>query len=289
MSSASGVPFQSPVPPQAMDPSAVASFSSFSFWFGIVRSTGSLFVTLVVGSVTGIVQAGGYLVRALVWLLSSLYVVTAWPVAQGYALLRFLLSPVTYTLSYVFAPLMSFFYFLGRLRPLYTYLGSAAFVGIVTGLVLKFASSYFFVVLSLDDNADAAEEELESNYGREEEATEAASSRRSSLQHDRRLKTPGRHLRSIGQPAPLPSRPAAAPVPLTAPTLNEAPLVAVKTEDAILSPQDDVWQWLEEFNPKQPAVAVEQYGGDTAALLKKPSARPGGLLALTIMEESSSE
>ena len=163
-------------------------------------------------------------------------------------------------------------------------LGSAAFVGIVTGLLLKFASSYFFVLLRLDDNA-ATEEEIASNDGREEGADESAASSRShpSLQHDRRRKTAARQLRSTGQSALLPSIPAARTAPL------ETPVAAVKAEDAILGPQDDVWQWLEEFNPKQPAVAIEPDGLDAGVLLRTPSTRPGGLLALTIMEESSSD
>ncbi|CAK7208321.1 hypothetical protein SCUCBS95973_000062 [Sporothrix curviconia] len=275
MSSAAGAAFSTPVPPQAVDASVAASPSTFAFWFGIARSSGSMLVTLVAGSFKGIVQAGGYLVRVLAWLLASLYAIVAWPVAQVYAMLRFLLSPVIYTLSYLFAPLVSFFYFLGRLR-----LGSAAFVGIVTGLVLKFASSYFFVVLSLDEKARAA---AAAEEGEGEEELESEDSREESLQRSQQLKKTGRQMRSVRRPALLPPRPAARPASV------EGPVVAVKTEDAILSPQDDVWQWLEEYNPKQPNVAMEPDGGDAAALLKKPGSQPGGLLALTIMEESSSE
>ncbi|CAK7204155.1 hypothetical protein SEUCBS139899_006909 [Sporothrix eucalyptigena] len=275
MSSPAGIPFQ-PSPAHPANAQVVDSAGSFAFWFGFVQSTGSLVMGLIVGTFTNIVWAGAYLIRALTFVLTGIYVVAAWPIARALVLLRFLLSPVTYTLSYVFAPVVSFVYFLGQLRPLYTYLGSAAFVGIVAGLVLKFASSNFFVVLRLDENANAEK----SDDDQEEDVAEPSSSR-AQLQHERPPKAP-RQLRTISQPALLPSQTA-----YTSPAGLPPPII--KTEDAILTPQDDVWQWLEEFNPKQPAVAMEPDALDTAVLLQKQSSQPGGLLSLTILEESSSE
>lgn len=151
----------------------------------------------------------------------------------------------------------------------------------MTGLVLKFASSYFFVVLRLDESAEA-DAEADAESGEEEdhdEKVDRASSRIS------QLSSKGQPTRQLGEKAretlSFPKREA----------ITEPAVVVVKTEDSI-TPKDEVWQWLEEYNPTQSVVAPESDGrsGDTsAALLRKQSPRPGGLLSLTIMEESSSE
>lgn len=142
-------------------------------------------------------------------------------------------------------------------------------------MVLKFASSYFFVVLRLDADADA---DAESDDGREEDV-DKTSSRSTQLPPKRR---PAGQLHDKAR--------ATLPLPKSAAI---TPAVVVKTEDTI-TPQDDVWQWLEEYNPNQPVVTSKEDGGSSggaagAALLRKQSPGPGGLLSLTIMEESSSE
>ncbi|KAL1900252.1 hypothetical protein Sste5346_002563 [Sporothrix stenoceras] len=245
-------------------------------YYDATRAVGTFLYALTVGVFSTTIQAGGYLVRGLVWLFGAVVSAATWPLVQLFKLLQFLLSPVTYTLSYVVAPFFAFLNFLSRLRPLYTYLGSAAFIGIVTGLVLKFASSYFFVVLRLDESAEAgAEWEEDEDY---EEGADRASSQIS------QSPPKSRPARQLGEKAretlSLPKK-----EDITEPT------VVVKTEDSI-TPKDEVWQWLEEYNPSQPVVALETHGegGDTSAsLLRKQSPGPGGLLSLTIMEESSSE
>lgn len=114
MSAATGLPL--PPSPHSVNASSAGSAASFSYWAGIAKAAGGLLVALVTASFTGIFWAGGYLVRALAWLLTGAYAVASWPLTRLLALLRFLLSPVTHTLSYVLAPLVSFFYFLARLR-----------------------------------------------------------------------------------------------------------------------------------------------------------------------------
>ncbi|CAK7264042.1 hypothetical protein SEPCBS57363_000870 [Sporothrix epigloea] len=272
MSAAAEIPLPPQLLPQTMGTSVAASQSTFAFWFGIAKSTGSLLLSFVVGLSTVL---AGYFIGALTWLLTSLYAVVSWPVLKVYAPLRFLLSPITYTLSYVFGPLVSLLHFIGRLR-----LGSAAFLGIVTGLILRFVSSYFFVILSLDGAEGAeAKEELESDvsHGNSPNRT---TYRHQTLQLDNKLKNTGRQLPSTSHPALSPPRPAAAPAPFE---------VSVLPVDTVSGSQDDVWKWLQEFNPTKPTMATETEGGDAADILEKTSAQPGGLLALTILEESTSE
>lgn len=266
-------------------------------YYDATRAVGTFLYALAVGVFSTTIQAGGYLVRGMVWLFAAVVSVATWPLVQLFKLLQFLFSPVTYTLSYVVAPFFAFFNFLSRLRPLYTYvcpvppalkrlytanflqLGSAAFIGIVTGLVLKFASSYFFVVLRLDESVEAdADADAESEEEEYDEEVDRASSRISQLPPKSR---PTRQL----------SGKARETLSLPKKEVITEPVVVVKTEDSI-TPKDEVWQWLEEYNPSQPVVAVERDdgSGDTsAALLRKQSPGPGGLLSLTIMEESSSE
>ncbi|CAK7267939.1 hypothetical protein SEPCBS119000_002802 [Sporothrix epigloea] len=273
MSSAADMPIPPQVLQQTIENSVLAQQSTFAFWSGIAKSTASVLLSLVVGTST---LLAGFVVRALAWLLTSLYALISWPVAQIYAPLRFLVSPVTYTLSYLFVPLVSLVHFVGRLR-----LGSAAFLGIVTGLLLKYVSSYFFVILSLDKVECAeADEDLESEVSQESSLYKTAP-RRPSPQLDTKSKDAGRQPPSMSHSVLSPSHPAAVSL--------EGSKSPVEASDAGFGSQDDVWQWLQEFNPAKPTMAIDTDGENTAALLKRTSAQPGGLLALTIMEESSSE
>jgi hypothetical protein len=115
-----------PVTPPSPPPPADITASSVSY-YDATKAIGRLLIALAVGVFTTIIQAGGYLVRGLVWLFAAVVPVATWPLVQLFKLLQFLLSPVTYTLSYVFAPLVSFVSFVGRLRPLYTYVCSPSF------------------------------------------------------------------------------------------------------------------------------------------------------------------
>ncbi len=129
-------------------------------------------------------------------------------------------------------------------------LGSAAFIGIVTGIALKLASNYLVAALQLDSD--------------DHEETWPSGKRAQGLQ---------------GQPAAFDGR-------SEAPPAGPQPQISFKAKDRA-EPQDDVWQWLEEFNPRRPEVGVGS--SSDVSLQTKQALRPGGLLSVTILEESSSE
>ncbi|KIH88652.1 hypothetical protein SPBR_07662 [Sporothrix brasiliensis 5110] len=264
-------------------PPQLANVTSSAFsYYGTTKGAGRLLLGLSAGVFSTTLQAARYVGSALVWLFSVVALAAAWPLVQLFSLLRFLLSPVTYTLSYVAAPLVAFVSFLGRLRPLYTYLGSAAFIGIVTGLVLNFASRYVFVILRLDESAEPkADGELESDADADD-GLEADGGKISPV---------GKQSWQKQRPARQLSDKALASLFLPKSAAVITPPAVVKTEDST-TPRDDVWQWLEEYNPNQPIVAGEGDGGGSdasASLLRTQSPGPRGVLSLTIMEESSSE
>ncbi|OAA64614.1 hypothetical protein SPI_03261 [Niveomyces insectorum RCEF 264] len=243
-----------PPPPPAGD---IAPFS----WLGALSTMLRVLAGTVVGAAAVLYWAGANLARALAWVLLGAYALAAWPLTRLLGLLRFLLSPVTYTVSYAAAPVFALFRFLGQFWPLYPYLGSAAFIGILAGLALAFASKYVVVVLQL--HADKRDKASHENGGWHDGA-------------DNR------------------TRPAAA-WPIMAQKAPPRPVAAIKSEGG----PEDVWLWLEEFNTRQPAAAATNPGNNnnndssaTAALQKQKQTqkqRPGGLLSMTIMEESSSE
>lgn len=118
MSTPSGFPAGTPPPPPPGDIVA----PSFSY-YEATRTVGRLITVVTVGLFSIAVQTSSFVARAAVWLFGAIVSIATWPVVRLFELLRFLFSPVTYTLSYVFAPVVPFLSFLGRLRPLYTYVG----------------------------------------------------------------------------------------------------------------------------------------------------------------------
>lgn len=253
-------------------PVAVPSVISSTNWLGIVKSAGSLITSTAYVLTALVLRSAGYIYTATTWLLSWTYSVAAWPVARIFDVLRVLLSPVTYTLSYALIPVNLVLSFLGRLRPLYTYLGSAAFIGIVAGLMLKFASDYIVVILGLDrDNSQQLDGEIKSSMTA---AGSTANTRSSS--YTTATSSQSAYSRS------------AVTAPSTAPTTTSTSRLLKMEDDKSDIVQDEVWQWLEEFNPGQPTVAADN--NNLADAPPPPlKQRPPGLLSLTILEESSSE
>lgn len=128
-------------------------------------------------------------------------------------------------------------------------------------------------MLSLDDRSKADEED-----GEEEDVSRETP-------QQRQLEQKRRSIRELHDKAK-----ATLALPKSEPS-NPDGEINIKTEDSI-TPQDDVWQWLEEYNPNQPVVAIEANDRDSeaaVALLRRQCPGPGGLLSQTIMEESSSE
>ncbi|EPE09660.1 hypothetical protein F503_07436 [Ophiostoma piceae UAMH 11346] len=240
-------------------PSSVSSVP----WIGIAKTAGGLFASVAAVLAAVVLRTAGYLLIAATWLLSSTYSVAAWPVARLLDILRVLLSPVTYTLSYTLIPLNAVLGFLARLR-----LGSAAFIGILAGLVLKFASDYIVVVLSLDSDKERAGSSDVKSYtasGSASKTTSSSYTTATSAQTGTTITTPSN---------------------TTTASTSQLPKIEDNKSDIV---QDDVWQWLEEFNPRQPAVAVDSSNNFTDAPSPLQRQRPPGLLSLTILEESSSE
>lgn len=110
---------------------------------------------------TVLLYAGGFVVRAVAWVLSTVYGIVAWPLTRLFNLLGFALSPFTYTFGYLVAPFGYLLRFVLQFKPLYTFLGAGAIAGILAGLAIAYASNYFFVAMKISpaDEEDFSDSE----------------------------------------------------------------------------------------------------------------------------------
>ncbi|KAJ9157126.1 hypothetical protein NKR19_g3884 [Coniochaeta hoffmannii] len=95
-----------------------------------------------------------------------------WPVRILFNVILTLLSPVFYTVHYCLSPFVYIYKILPRLQPLYLYFGSAAFVGILAGAVLLFASKILTSVAGMQREARDARRDALVKY--EEASTGSA-------------------------------------------------------------------------------------------------------------------
>ncbi|TPX15153.1 uncharacterized protein E0L32_004711 [Thyridium curvatum] len=89
----------------------------------------------------------GYHVTAYV--LSIVLAIVAWPLRAVYGVLFVVFSPIIYTVAYLLTPLFFFYNLVTSLQPLYIYLGSAAFVGVLAGLLIKATSTATIAALGI--------------------------------------------------------------------------------------------------------------------------------------------
>ncbi|EON96136.1 hypothetical protein UCRPA7_8355 [Phaeoacremonium minimum UCRPA7] len=80
--------------------------------------------------------------------------IVIWPISILYGAFLVVFAPVIYTLQFLFAPVFYFMSLVPNLKPLYIYFGSAAFVGIVAGLMLQLTSTTFVSLFSMDQGQD---------------------------------------------------------------------------------------------------------------------------------------
>ncbi|EFX01104.1 hypothetical protein CMQ_6046 [Grosmannia clavigera kw1407] len=147
-------------------PSPLTANNASPSWTRVLLSSLSALQGILFNLSTFLVYITGYLIRALAWTLSGLYAAAAWPLSRLLNFARFALSPITCTIAYAFAPITYIFRFVRQFQPLYTFLGSAAVVGAVVGLVVALVSNYFVSALQL-----GPESEQESSTESEEEWT----------------------------------------------------------------------------------------------------------------------
>lgn len=84
-----------------------------------------------------------------------------WPVSILLNIILALLSPVFYTVSYCLKPFVYVYNILPRLKPLYLFFGSAAFVGILAGVALLLTSNVLTSVTGMQrDERDDDKQEL---------------------------------------------------------------------------------------------------------------------------------
>ncbi|KAL8404104.1 hypothetical protein RB594_009096 [Gaeumannomyces avenae] len=87
----------------------------------------------------------------------AMITLAVYPVSLAWRVLFLVLSPVIYTVAYALAPVWFLVGLAPKLQPLYIYFGSAAFVGIITGVVVKIISDLSVSVLRLDKEEPAAD------------------------------------------------------------------------------------------------------------------------------------
>ncbi|KAK3945046.1 hypothetical protein QBC46DRAFT_372609 [Diplogelasinospora grovesii] len=83
-----------------------------------------------------------FITGSVLYIVRFLWVVLWWPVSAILGILLILLSPVTYTLQFLISPVWWVVAAAPRLEPLYIFFGTAAFVGVLSGLFLSLTSLF---------------------------------------------------------------------------------------------------------------------------------------------------
>ncbi|CAH0024135.1 unnamed protein product [Clonostachys rhizophaga] len=76
----------------------------------------------------------------------------SYPLSYIFRILLIIFAPIIYPFSYIFSWIRTILGLFAGLAPLYTFFGVAAFVGVVTGLVLAVFSSYLSSILGMQDS-----------------------------------------------------------------------------------------------------------------------------------------
>ncbi|KAJ9142748.1 hypothetical protein NKR23_g7041 [Pleurostoma richardsiae] len=145
------------------------STADAAVWAGTTWSVLSQTFSVLLGLVV-------LLTRAVVWLVSWFAI---WPLHTLLGVVLVIISPVIWTIRFMLAPFIYLMNKMPNIEPFYIYFGSAAFVGIVAGMVLQLTSSTVVSVLGIDSSNQEAMGHVKSEADEKQQILDDQSSQES--------------------------------------------------------------------------------------------------------------